>query len=94
MYIPYEQGIISECDTIRSSNAPFYAFSGHQIIYPEVVIRALGTLYQEYNKTFHSLVEANREWETDYRFCLSKGCPVNYGVQIDMSGLTKKFFRK
>jgi hypothetical protein len=56
------------------------------------VIEALGLLFREYNSTFASLVAANREWETDYQYCLTPdGLPLNFAVQIDMVGLTDNF---
>lgn len=89
MYISQDQGVIAVRDSIQSSIGPFYAFMEHRIVYPESVVQALGDLYKEYNHAFLPLVRANREWETDYRFCLSEGSPVNYGVQIDMVGLSR-----
>lgn len=73
---------------IRSSIGPFLQFPEHKTEYPREATEALGRLYQEYNASFAPLVEANREWATDYQYCMGPdGMPVNYFVQIDMVGL-------
>lgn len=77
---------------IRSSIGPFLYFPERRVHYPEAVTRALGELYDEYNRAFTPLVEANREWETDYQFAFNPdGTPVNGWVQIDMVGLPDQF---
>ncbi len=63
------------------------AFTETRIRYPEPVVAALTSLFVEYQHAFKPLVEANREWPTDYRFC----SPLNCAVQIDMVGLTQRF---
>ena len=87
-----ELGPVVKMEGIKSSLGPFFSLSEHRIRYPETVIRALGELYAEYNQAFGPLVEANREWETDYQFCrFPDGSPVNFGVQVDMVGLPQGF---
>ena len=77
---------------IRSSIGPFYTLPGYQTTYPAVVVQALAELYAEYNLAFCELVKANREWDTDYQFMFcSSGNPINFGVQIDMTGLPQGF---
>ena len=79
---------------IRSSLIPSFAFPGLRILYPEVVVMALVALYEEYNRAFGPLVEANCEWGTDYQYCLGSEGPVNFAVQIDMIGLDDEFLQK
>lgn len=77
---------------IRSSMGPFHVLPEYRVQYPEVVTDALGKLFMEYNTAFTPLVEANREWETDYRFSVDRnGLPINHFVQIDMVGLPDQF---
>mgnify|MGYP001561558124 FL=1 len=76
---------------IRSSLGPFRVFLDYRTTYPEVVIKALGNLYEEYNRAFTPLVAKNREWETDYQRCMLGGAPINWCVQIDMVGLPEAF---
>ena len=82
-------GHIAIKEDILSSDGPFHYFPEYRIQYPEIVVQALGQLFAEYNFDFTQLVEANREWTTDYQYCLTGpgGSPVNYFVQIDMIGL-------
>lgn len=75
---------------IRSSLGPFNVLSNHITVYPKVVVETLGELYREYNLEFSSLIEKNREWETDYRYCMHDDTPVNCCVQIDMAGFTEE----
>src|SRR3989344_8941089 len=78
-------GPVVENADIKSSMGPFRSFPEYKAEYPEVVVKALGNLYQEYNHAFQPLVEANREWDTDYQYCFGPdGKPVNYFVQVDM----------
>ncbi|MEK7083897.1 MAG: hypothetical protein AAB932_01550 [Patescibacteria group bacterium] len=79
---------------IRSSLGPFKVFPHYKITYPEVVIDALGNLYDEYNTAFAPLVVANREWKTDYTYCMPDGVPINWCVQIDMVGLPDAFLQQ
>lgn len=74
---------------IQSSMGPFHFLPGYKIVYPRVVVDALADIYAEYNETFCALVEQNKEWETDYQYCMREKSPVpvNFGVQIDMVGL-------
>ncbi len=72
---------------IQSSLSPTYSFNDYQVKYPQVVTDALCKIYDECNKAFGSLVKANREWPTDYRYCYQNGNPINWIVQIDMCGL-------
>ena len=78
---------------IQTSAADFSIFPEYKLQYPSVVTAALGELYREYNRSFGPLVEANREWDTDYQYCLRGpgGTPINYFVQIDMNGLQPDF---
>lgn len=86
-----ELGTVEVTHKISSSLGPFKLLPSYQTRYPEMILRALGELYMEYNYSFAPLVSMNREWETDYQFCLANGFPVNCGVQIDMMGLTTDF---
>ncbi|MFH0712664.1 MAG: hypothetical protein V2A55_02325 [Candidatus Jorgensenbacteria bacterium] len=61
--------------------------------YPEVVVEAMGNLYSEYNRVFAPLVAANREWDTDYQYCLGDS-PINWCVQVDMVGLPETFLEE
>lgn len=77
---------------IKSSIGPFHVLPEYRTQYPEAVTRALGGLYAEYNSAFRPLVDANREWDTDYQYCLNPdGTPLNGWVQIDMVGLPDRF---
>jgi len=74
--------------------AEFKVLPEYKTYYPEVIIKALSNLYAEYNKAFVRLVEANREWETDYRYSIApNGIPINGWVQIDMVGLPDSFLK-
>lgn len=84
-------GVAVEHKGIRSSLGPFHFLPQYQVRYPEVVVRALGDLYGEYNEAFRSLVAANREWNEDYQLCHLGSSLVNFGVQVDMVGLTPEF---
>lgn len=77
---------------IKSTIGPFFILPEYRIQYTGVVTEALGDLYAEYNRSFRTLVAANREWSTDYQFCMTPdGTPINSWVQIDMVGLPKRF---
>ena len=89
-----ELGPVVTRTDIRSSLAPFHSLPHYRTIYPEVVIKALGSLYLEYNEAFGPLVEANREWESDYQYCTPGGAPINWAVQIDMVGLSDDFLHE
>ncbi len=90
-----ELGPVVRMEGIKSSLGPFFSLSEYRVRYPETVIRALGELYAEYNCAFSPLVEANREWETDYQFCrFPDGSPANFGVQVDMVGLPQGFLEE
>ncbi len=84
---PTALGTVVEKSNIRSSLGPFLTFPDYRVQYPEKIVRALGTLYREYNRSFGPLVEMNREWEGDYRYCFPNSVPINYAVQVDMTGL-------
>lgn len=75
-------------DDIPSTRAPFHAFPGYKVTYPPVVIKALGLLFMEFNRTLTPLVEANAEWDTDYGYCTVGGYHRSGWVQIDAVGLT------
>ncbi len=88
-------GSIVERTDIRSSLVPFQILPNYTTTYPEVVIKAIGNLYEEYNRAFAPLVAANREWETDYHHCTMDGvAPVNWGIQIDMVGLPETLLQE
>lgn len=75
--------------------AKFKVLPEYKIQYPKVIVQALGKLYAEYNEAFGPLVEANREWGTDYQYCFApSGAPINGWVQIDMVGLPDAFLRE
>jgi hypothetical protein len=85
-------GKLHKKSTILSRMAPFLSFPEYHTHYPETVVQALFELYLEYNQTFKGLIEQNREWETDYRYCFDEsGNPLNRWVQIDMVGLPDSF---
>src|SRR3989344_2269648 len=78
---------------IHSSLGPFYILPEYKIRYPESVTRALGKLFLEYNRSFLHLIEANREWRTDYQRAMQSKGPVNVAVKIDMMGLSDEFLQ-
>lgn len=79
-------------EDIKSTLGPFQIYPEYKTIYSRVVTQALENLYAEYNQAFRRLVVANREWNTDYQYCLaSDGTPINSFVQIDMVGLPAGF---
>lgn len=85
-------GSIEEREDIFSSLSPFHVAPSYKVVYPPVVIAALSELYSEYNAAFSPLVAKNREWASDYRFCMADdGSPCNWGVQIDMVSLPQAF---
>lgn len=88
-------GTVLERTDIRSSLESFKVFPEYSTTYPETVKLALGNLFVQYNAAFGRLIEANREWETDYQFLLTgpNGMPQNFFVQIDMVGLPETFLR-
>lgn len=80
---------------IKSSLGPFPVLPEYRIQYPEAIIKALGNLHAEYNQAFRPLVAVNREWDTDYQYCMTPdGTPINRWVQIDMVGLPDEFLGK
>jgi hypothetical protein len=69
--------------------------ASHAVQYPGVVVEALAELFSEYNRQFQPLVQANREFATDYRYAKdSDGQFVNAFVQIDMLGLPPQFLKR
>lgn len=77
---------------IKSTLGPFQTYQEYKTTYPRVITQALENLYGEYNQAFRRLVAANREFYTDYQYCLSSdGTPINSFVQIDMVGLPADF---
>lgn len=82
-------GKVSEI-SIQSTLGPFKIFKECKIVYPKVVIEALGELYKEYNLSFGSLVVNNKEFELDYKYCSQI---TNSTIQIDMVGLSKNFLK-
>lgn len=94
-WVSAKLGSVVPREEIRSSLGPFKTLPDYTVVYPTVVVRALCALYGEYNRAFAPLVEANREWVTDYQYCMQDGLtPVNWFVQIDMVGLPKTFLRE
>lgn len=90
---PAELDIVEQKNHIQSSMSPFFAIH-RKIVYPKSVINALKLLVQEYNQAFIPLVRSNVEGPLDYQYCMRQGKPVNWAVQIDMSGLTDEFLAK
>lgn len=86
-----ELGQVIIRNDIKSSMGPFRVLPDYVTVYPPVVIEALGQLYLEYNSAFGPIASKNREWEEDYRYCLSGGSIVNWMIQIDMVGLPQTF---
>lgn len=85
-------GTVMERYDIKSTLGPFQIYPEYKTQYSSVVIQALENLYAEYNQAFRPLIAANREYETDYQYCLaSDGTPINNFVQIDMVGLPAGF---
>lgn len=76
------------------STLPMGRVASHPVRYPAIVVEALRELVGEYNQHFQKLVEANREFATDYRFATNrKGEFVNLLVRIDMQGLPNSFLK-
>ncbi len=85
-------GPVMQREDIKSSLSPFQFFPEYKTTYPQVVVQALENLYAEFNQAFRRLVDANKEWGTDYQYCMAPdGTPVNGWVQIDMVGLPAGF---
>ena len=80
-------------NSVRASSGvvqpiPVFAFHDCRLAYPSIVTEALLRLFEEYNQNFSSLVEANREWETDYQYLrCADGEYRNLFAQIDMAAL-------
>lgn len=84
-------GVVTKNADIVSKMGPFSSFNEYKIQYPNSVKEALLQLYKEYNGCFTKLVEKNREWKTDYKFCHESDAVCNRWVQIDMVGLPQEF---
>lgn len=85
-------GLVNTRADIRSSLGPFYSFPEYKIRYPEAIIQGLGDLFTEYNLAYSHVVNANRESEHDYQYCIGQnGLPINFFVQFDLVGLPKSF---
>jgi hypothetical protein len=84
-------GPIDVRNDIDSTLRPFHCTPTYRVRYPKCVITALFELYKEYNAAFRPLVEANREWATDYRYCIANGAPCNWMAQVDMVALPPTF---
>ncbi len=84
-------GNIVERRDIKSSMGAFQTLPEYKTIYPQAITRALGELCDEYSSMFVPLVEANREWDSDYRYCMLCATPISFAVQIDMVGLPQTF---
>lgn len=94
-------GVVVVRDDIESlqdesdEKLPFHVMPEYRVHYPPTVIQAIGELYAEYNQKFKKLVEANREWDTDYKYATSSdGTPNNYFVQIDMEALSDELLQE
>lgn len=88
-------GAVNSREDIKSTLGPFQTYPEYKTIYPQVVTQALENLYAEYNQAFRRLVAANKEWDTDYQYCLlPDGTPINSFVQIDMVGLPAGFLEQ
>lgn len=88
-------GTVALRTDIKSTLGPFQIYPEYKTAYPQVVIQALESLYAEYNQSFCPLVDANREWDSDYRHALAPdGTPINSFVQIDMVGLPAGFLEQ
>lgn len=82
---------IKNIETILS-DGKYERYFEYKIKYPSIIVKSLVDLYQEYNNAFKVLIEKNREWETDYQYCLDENnSPINYGIQIDMIALPEEF---
>lgn len=77
---------------IASDIERFFVLEG-QVKYPLSVQSALIDLYKEYNNAFLELVNANKEFTSDYQYALTgpDNTPINFAVQIDMVGLPEGF---
>lgn len=86
-------GDLSQRHDIPSTKSPFTFATEYKAAYPETIKTALGKIYSEYNRAFIPLVDANREWSSDYQYCMTgiNSTPVNYFVQIDMVGLPDNY---
>ena len=82
-------------DDIPTNEGPFHVFTEYKVQYPESVVGAMARKYREYNEAFRELVDKNREWDTDYMYALTQnGMPINFGVQMDINGLTHEFLQE
>lgn len=80
---------------VQTTLPDFQYLPEYKVEYPQVVVDALGELYEEYNRAFTPLIAKNYEWETDYTKCVdADGNPVNHFVQIDMNGLPDDFLQE
>ena len=91
-HISLKLGKISSFE-MKSSMSPFWTFSKFKTVYPKVVTQALVELYREYNQVFTTLVEKNREWDTDYQYCYYNNLAISNLVRIDMVGLPDSFLQ-
>jgi hypothetical protein len=90
-----EQQSIGQPNTVELGVRTLEFLQDYQVEYPQSVVDALGILFKEYNQAFASLVDANREWNTDYQYAfLGSGNPTNFMVQIDMVGLDSEYLAK
>jgi hypothetical protein len=76
---------------IRSNLGPFQVLPEYEVRLPETVKLALISIFREFNGAFAPMIDANREFESDYRFGMESGKPVNFAIQIDMAGLPDGF---
>lgn len=84
-------GVIRAISGVQTT-LPMGRVAQHTIRYPKVVVDALADIFNEYNTHFQPLVQANREFTTDYA-CTRDASDrfVNSFVQIDMLGLSPQF---
>ncbi len=78
----------------KSSLSPALVFPDLQVKYPENVIKALIKIYEETNNGFKPLIDLNREWSTDYNYCINNHSPTNWIVQVDMCGLPEELINR
>jgi len=90
-----ERQTIGQPTTIELGVRTLEFLQDYQVKYPQNVVDALGILFSEYNQAFTTLIDANREWGTDYQYAFQVSeNPINFMVQIDMVGLNGEYLTK
>ncbi|MEM1312185.1 MAG: hypothetical protein AAGF07_01840 [Patescibacteria group bacterium] len=85
----------TDLETGEQERIGYPVFLEYKTEYPTVVTEVLKEIYAEYRKSFIPLIEKNKEWDTDYQYCIDKdGTPIIYGVQMDMQPLLEGFLEK